>query len=173
MLVLNSVTNILTGLTISPFSSPEAQMFLKDDSVAPFNVLWNANFEKNHLEYLSVLESQSSLDLLKSLDLITELKKAILYGFLKKIIVCYKTLSLEYLSKELRVSNDTIVQILIEMIVDHQITGLVDEIEGVYINTDFSRDQTDRTHLEMLEAVTRMTLEVAGKNLRTQIPYSI
>jgi hypothetical protein len=170
LLILGSVANILAGLSISPFSSPEAQMFLKDDTVVPFNVLWNANFEKNHLEYLQVLETECSTELLKSLDLVTELRKAILYGFLKKIIASYKTLSLDYLSKELQVTRQVIVQILLEMIIDKKISGLIDEVSGVYINTSFGKESSDIKHLNMLESIARMTIEVAGKNLRVPLP---
>lgn len=43
--------------------------FLNDESVVPFNILWNAKFENNHSLYLSTLESVCNTELLKSFGL--------------------------------------------------------------------------------------------------------
>ena len=96
------------------------------------------------MEFLSLLETECSRELLNNYNLVNELRKAILYGFLQKIISTYRTLSIEYLSTELRVPKAAIVQILVEMIMDNKINGLIDETKGVFLNVDCSEQALNR-----------------------------
>jgi hypothetical protein len=135
--------------------------------VVPFNALWNANFEKNHLEFLAVLDSECNSELLRHFDLINELRKAILYGFLQKIISTYKTLSLDYLSRELRVPKATIVQILVEMIMDRKIIGLIDETLGVFINeAGNEQTQQNKRTVQLLNSMVKVVEEVTSRGTR-------
>lgn len=140
--------------------------------MVPFNALWNSNFEKNHLEFLSVLETECNSDLLRSFDLINELRKAILYGFLQKIISTYRTLSLDYLSKELRVPRATIVQILVEMIMDRKIQGLIDETLGVFVNeAGNEQSQQKAKSAQLLYSMAKVVEDTLNRNNR--IPVSL
>lgn len=133
MLLLCTATSILTGAAINPFGSPEAQMFLQDDSVSAYSILWTTFSDKNHREYLDVLEKDCSSEVYKRLDLVGDLRKAVLYGYLEKIVPSYKTLSLAYLSRELRIPQDMVLQILVEMIIDGRIHGKVDEVAKMLV----------------------------------------
>jgi hypothetical protein len=122
------------------------------------------------LEFLSILETECNSELLKNFDLINELRKAILYGFLQKIIGTYKTLSLDYLSRELRVPRPTIVQILVEMIMDRKIQGLIDETQGVFFNeagNDLTR-QSEKT-VQLLSSMAKVVEETLNRNNRAPI----
>lgn len=135
--------------------------------MTPFNSLWNANFEKNHLEFLAVLESQSQSGLLSSLDLTSELRKAVLYGFLQKVVGAYRTLSLDYLARELKVPREAIVQILVEMITDEKVAGLIDEKAGVFFNeagNEASR-QADK-QVQLLQSMTRVVEDCLNRGIR-------
>lgn len=116
-----------------------------------------------------MLDSQSSNDLLSSLDLTTELRKAILYGFLQKIVVAYKTLSLDYLARELKVPRDTIVQILVEMITDEKMTGLIDEQAGVFFNEAGSESsKLEAKNTELLRSMVRVVEDSLHRGSRRQ-----
>ena len=116
-----------------------------------------------------MLDSQSSNDLLSSLDLTTELRKAILYGFLQKIVVAYKTLSLDYLARELKVPRDTIVQILVEMITDEKVTGLIDEQAGVFFNEAGSESsKLEAKNTELLRSMVRVVEDSLHRGSRRQ-----
>ena len=118
---------------------------------------------------MAVLDSQSSNDLLSSLDLTTELRKAILYGFLQKIVVAYKTLSLDYLARELKVPRDTIVQILVEMITDEKVTGLIDEQAGVFFNEAGSESsKLEAKNTELLRSMVRVVEDSLHRGSRRQ-----
>lgn len=118
---------------------------------------------------MAVLDSQSSNDLLSSLDLTTELRKAILYGFLQKIVVAYKTLSLDYLARELKVPRDTIVQILVEMITDEKVTGLIDEQAGVFFNEAGSESsKLEAKNTELLRSMVRVVEDSLHRSSRRQ-----
>ena len=164
MLILQACSSILCEAVISPFSSPEAQMFLSDDTMASFSALWNAHFERSHHEYLSILEGLSSNDLLKNMDLVTELQRAILTGFLGKVVSAYSSLSLSYLSKELKVSQHAVMQTLLELIIDKKIDGRLDEVAGVYVRKTGSSN-SDSVHTENLKKISKMVNSLASSNL--------
>ena len=164
MLVLQSVTSILCENTISPFSSPEAQMLLSDEIIGALSALWNAHFERSHREYLEILEGLSKNEVLASLELVSELQSAILKGFLGKIVSAYKSLSLEYLSKELKVPRPVVQQTLFELIIDRRIDGQLDEVAGLYVRRGV-RAAEELAHIENLRKVSRFSEAVARGNL--------
>lgn len=164
MLVLQSATSILCENPISPFSSPEAQMLLSDEAIGALSALWNAHFERSHREYLAILEGLSANEVLKNLDLIGELQSAILTGFLGKIVSAYKSLSLDYLAKELKVPRPVVQQTLFELILDKKIDGTLDEVAGLYVRKGV-REKEELSHIDNLKKVARFSEVVARGNL--------
>lgn len=140
--------------------------FLKDETVVPFRDLWVAYFEKNHKEYIGLLETQCKGEFMKTMDLQSELRKAILHGFLKKIVVSYKTLSFSYLARELRISKESICHILLDMISEKKINGLIDEVEELYINQDSEGDKERGDQLRLLNKAVNYVLEVHQANMQ-------
>merc|ERR1711935_594624 len=67
-------------------------------------------------------------------NLIPELKRIILQGFVLKIMECYSVLSLQYLVEELGLPRTEVRQILLEMINSGKLNGKVDDVNDVYEN---------------------------------------
>lgn len=187
MLLLCTATSILTGAAINPFGSPEAQMFLQDDSVSAYSTLWTTFSDKNHREYLDVLEKDCSSELFKRLDLVGDLRKAVLYGYLEKIVPSYKNLGVAYLSRELRIPEQMVLQILVEMIIDGRIHGRIDEVAKLLV-VNKEKCQTSRavvckycsshgdtgahaaaeaakSELDLVSDAATLALETVGRNL--------
>ena len=71
---------------------------------------------------------------------------------------------MDYLSSELKLPKQGIVQILVDMIIDRKIVGLIDEVKGVFVNTSVEEDASDRTHLKLLNDVVDLVTDLVGKN---------
>ena len=154
MIKYNTIANILSGMSIDPFDNPDTKIFINDDDLNPYSRLWKSYFEKNHVEFLNILTNSSKLENDKFGSIfIPLLKKAIIQEFIVKIAKVYKSLSLEYLAGELSMKKESIVHILTEMINNKLIFGLIDNIEGIFDNHEFTVDKGMREQIGKLHKI--------------------
>lgn len=106
--------------------------------------LWEAYFAKKHEVFLDLVSGECDLEddpLTRSA--IPDLQRAIIKEFIKEIFGAYTSLSLEYLSQELRIDKNYLVSILSEMINSGIISGYIDELEWILDNDDSTQDRID------------------------------
>ena len=124
-------------------------------------MLWEAYFYHKHEEFLRILEHETKLiedDFGKVF--VPELKRTIIQGFIRMILKSYKNLSLSYLATELHLDQKTLITLMSEMINSGQIYGLIDEIDGVFDNSEYMEGGGERDNISNLHEILRNTEKV-------------
>jgi len=139
------LANMLALSSINPFDSREAKVYQDDPEISAMANLRTA-YENNDIQTIDQLLSNPSYRILSDAFICTylqDLLRNIRLQVLQNIIKPYKCVSLQFLVKEINVSNEEVISLLVQLILDEKISARIDGTEGFLhvtgANTDVSK----------------------------------
>eukprot|EP00744_Colponema_vietnamica_P010432 GILI01014740.1.p1 GENE.GILI01014740.1~~GILI01014740.1.p1 ORF type:complete len:407 (+),score=146.79 GILI01014740.1:178-1221(+) len=126
------LANMLALSKIDPFDSREAKVFQSDQEILAMKNLRDAYDRDEILEIEKIINDKRN----KILEdpfmkiFIDDLLRNIRRQVLKSLTRPYKTVSLQFLAQELRIPVEQVESLLVELILDSEIDGKVDQVKG-------------------------------------------
>lgn len=135
------LANMLALSDINPFDSREAKVYQDDPEISAMASL-RAAYENNDITSIDQLLSNPSYRILSDAFIRTylqDLLRNIRLQVLRNIIKPYRCVSLQFLAKEINVSGEEVVSLLVELILDEKIAARIDGCEGfLHVNAGSS-----------------------------------
>eukprot|EP00419_Tripos_fusus_P004346 CAMPEP_0172687490 /NCGR_PEP_ID=MMETSP1074-20121228/21711_1 /TAXON_ID=2916 /ORGANISM="Ceratium fusus, Strain PA161109" /LENGTH=452 /DNA_ID=CAMNT_0013506951 /DNA_START=40 /DNA_END=1401 /DNA_ORIENTATION=- len=136
------LANMLALSSINPFDSREAKVYQDDPEISAMANLRTA-YENNDIQTIDQLLSNPSYRILSDAFICTylqDLLRNIRLQVLQNIIKPYKCVSLQFLVKEINVSNEEVISLLVQLILDEKISARIDGTGGFLHVTGASTD---------------------------------
>merc|ERR1711972_805072 len=132
------LANMLALSAINPFDSREAKVYQDDPEISAMANLRTA-YEQNDIQTIDKLLTNPSYRILSDTFIKTylqDLLRNIRLQVLQNIIKPYRCSSLSFLAKEINVSTEEVVSLLVQLILDEKIAARIDGTEGfLHINS--------------------------------------
>lgn len=156
------VSNMLAGGVSNPFDAREAAVFAKDPELQAVSNLRKAYERKDVLSFTDALgEFRQQADdwMLNHMDImITDFHKQYILKFVRP----YRRLKVDHLAKALRIDHNKCEGYLVQLVLDNEIQGRIDQVQGILDMTQRSGGGTKK--YQMLETWCS-TLETLTQNL--------
>lgn len=126
------LANMLALSSINPFDSREAKVYQDDPEISAMANLRTA-YELNDIQTIDKLLTNASYRILSDAFIRTylqDLLRNIRLQVLQNITKPYRCVSLEFLAKEINVSGEEVLSLLVQLILDEKIAARIDGTEG-------------------------------------------
>mmetsp|Transcript_43310 Transcript_43310/g.111848 ORF Transcript_43310/g.111848 Transcript_43310/m.111848 type:complete len:452 (-) Transcript_43310:131-1486(-) len=167
------LANMLALSSINPFDSREAKVYQDDPEISAMASLRTA-YENNDISAIDNLLTNPSFKILSDPFIATylqDLLRNIRLQVLQNIIKPYRCVSLEFLAKEINVSSEEVVSLLVQLILDEKISARIDGTEGfLHVNSgsaDLAK-KFDNMH-KWVDAFERIHYGLLGKLNQMQL----
>lgn len=167
------LANMLALSSINPFDSREAKVYQDDPEISAMASLRTA-YEQNDISTIDNLLSNPQFRILSDTFIQTylqDLLRNIRLQVLQNIIKPYRCVSLEFLAKEINVSSEEVVSLLVQLILDEKIAARIDGTQGFlhvsagssdmakkFVNMQKWVDSIERIHYGLLGKLNQMQL---------------
>lgn len=159
------LTSILAGSDINPFHSQEAKVYKDDPEIVAMMNLRLA-YEANDINTVHRILEDPKLNvrgdsyMAQSLN---DLYRTTRLAALRAKISPYKSVTIEFLARQLRINKEEVVNLLVQLIMDGSITAQLDEINGTVEVQDAGvankREQAYKKWLRSLSSLQSTVLE--------------
>jgi len=129
------VANVLALSSISPFDSREAKVYAEDPEIRAVAQLRVA-YEKKDIRTIDDLLSDPKYNLTGDSVIagnLEDLRSNIRLQVLEHLVKPYKSVKIEFLAKELSITRDEVIALLVELILENKISGRIDELKGFVV----------------------------------------
>jgi len=130
------LSNMLSNSPVNPFDEQRAKSYQQSPEIQSMLNLIEAYRSRQITNFERVLKSKDSKDLLADpfiSDYIQDLRKKLRSHVLKSLIRPYKNITLAYITQELQVSSKEAEALLVELILDKEIVGKIDQIKQLLL----------------------------------------
>merc|ERR1712228_989880 len=145
------LANMLALSSINPLDSREAKVYQDDPEISAMAQLRTA-FENNDIQTIDRLLTDPSYRILSDSFIRTylqDLLRNIRVQVLQNIIKPYRCVSLAFLAKEINVSSEEVVSLLVQLILDEKIAARIDATEGfLHVNAGSTDAANKFTNLQ-------------------------
>eukprot|EP01130_Rhizamoeba_saxonica_P008171 TRINITY_DN329_c0_g1_i1.p1 TRINITY_DN329_c0_g1~~TRINITY_DN329_c0_g1_i1.p1 ORF type:complete len:470 (-),score=123.59 TRINITY_DN329_c0_g1_i1:62-1471(-) len=125
------LANMLSSSNINPFSEPRAKSYEQNKDIQAMNQILNAYQEGNIGVFESTLRRENDAIMSDPFisEYISDLFKKLRSHVLQRIIKPYRNIKLPYLERQLNVQPGVAESLLVELILDNEIFGKIDQIQ--------------------------------------------
>lgn len=126
------LASILSGSSINPFDSREAKVYQNDEEIGAMMSLRDS-YEANDINKINYLINNKKYRILEDAfirEYLDDLLKNIRLNILEAKIRPYKTINLKFLAREIKISDDEVNALVVELILDEKIQGQIDQVNG-------------------------------------------
>eukprot|EP00747_Dinoflagellata_sp_TGD_P166974 gnl/TRDRNA2_/TRDRNA2_190604_c0_seq1.p1 gnl/TRDRNA2_/TRDRNA2_190604_c0~~gnl/TRDRNA2_/TRDRNA2_190604_c0_seq1.p1 ORF type:complete len:452 (-),score=110.42 gnl/TRDRNA2_/TRDRNA2_190604_c0_seq1:144-1499(-) len=167
------LANMLALSSINPFDSREAKVYQDDPEISAMANLRTA-YEQNDISRIDQLLKDPSYRILSDTFIRTylqDLLRNIRLQVLQNIIKPYRCISLDFLASEINVSNDEVVSLLVQLILDEKIAARIDGTENFLHVSSGSTDDSKRfaNMQKWVDALERVHHGLLGKLNQMQV----
>eukprot|EP00928_Gymnodinium_smaydae_P055819 TRINITY_DN39294_c0_g1_i1.p2 TRINITY_DN39294_c0_g1~~TRINITY_DN39294_c0_g1_i1.p2 ORF type:complete len:452 (+),score=144.24 TRINITY_DN39294_c0_g1_i1:163-1518(+) len=145
------LANMLALSSINPFDSREAKVYQDDPEISAMANLRIA-YEQNDIQSIDQLLTNPSYKILSDAFIRTylqDLLRSIRLQVLQNIIAPYRRVSLQFLAKEINVSQDEVVSLLVQLILDERIAARINGSEGfLHVNAESTEQAKKFTNVQ-------------------------
>lgn len=168
------LANMLALSSINPFDSREAKVYQDDPEISAMANLRIA-YEQNDIASIDQLLTNPSYRILSDAFIRTylqDLLRNIRLQVLQNIIMPYRRVGLQFLAKEINVSSEEVVSLLVQLILDEKITARIDGSEGfLHVNAENAEQAKKFTNIQKwVESFERIHNGLLGKLNQIQAP---
>jgi len=132
------LANMLSGSKINPFDEQRAKSYQNNAEIKAMIELIEAYQSNKIREFEKILKDNNEAilgdDFMK--DYIEDLMKKLRSQVLMKLIKPYTNISLKFISIELNIKPQEVENLLVELILDNQIRGQIDQIKQILLLVD-------------------------------------
>jgi len=132
------LANMLSGSKINPFDEQRAKSYQNNAEIKAMIELIEAYQSNKIREFEKILKDNNEAilgdDFMK--DYIEDLMKKLRSQVLMKLIKPYTNISLKFISIELNIKPQEVENLLVELILDNQIRGQIDQIKQILLLAD-------------------------------------
>eukprot|EP01022_Parablepharisma_sp_SALTPOND_P024636 TRINITY_DN551_c0_g1_i5.p1 TRINITY_DN551_c0_g1~~TRINITY_DN551_c0_g1_i5.p1 ORF type:complete len:284 (+),score=47.45 TRINITY_DN551_c0_g1_i5:1801-2652(+) len=156
MLKLLLVTSMVGESEINPMTLAEAKVYQDDSEISPIANLRKA-YENNQIAQLKRIMAASGSKLATDKELkeyAGDFFKAIKQKIVIEKITSYTSVSIQYLARDLGVSEGEMKALLVELILDERVNGKIDESKGLLELSSSERDVLEGKRYAALEKMT-------------------
>jgi len=129
------LSNMLSNSPVNPFDEQRAKSYQQSPEIESMLNLIDSYRNRQITNFERVLKKNSK-DLMSDpfiSDYIQELRKKLRSHVLKSLIRPYKNISLSYITSELQVSEKEAEALLVELLLDNEIVGKIDQIHRLLL----------------------------------------
>jgi len=135
------LTGILCSSDINPFDSQEAKVYKDDPEIMALRRLRDAYEANNMIEVQGILNDPSVhiLDDPYIAQYMEDLLRTVRLSVLQAKLKPYKAVKLSYLANNLQITEQSLINLLVELIIEGKIAARIDEVEGIVETTGGDR----------------------------------